>query len=315
MKNVPVGQDEGRDIDRQVARVLRELGNPQPPLRLELVRDVERLDRQFFSSSNSSCLDEIVSRLRRAGKQIVLRPTLLLDAVRKAKLSALWLPDGRRILIDDEIPDLKKRWAEGHEIGHSLAEWHRNYFLGDDSYTLSARCDEALENEANYGAGQLLFLKERFLAEARDMEPSLATVRQLARTFGNTQTTTLWRFAEKSEFPTVGVVCGHPDQRDEDFDPLNPCKYVIESPSFRDRFTQSVSETNLYQIIRGYCTWRRGGPLGEKETVLIDENGDGHVFHFETHFNRYKPGGQQRGAALTLAVYLRPHAAQVLVPG
>jgi len=255
----------------------------------------------------------MVSRLRRAGKQIVLRPTLLLEAVRKAQLSALWLPDGRRILIDDEIPDLKKRWAEGHEIGHSLAEWHRNYFLGDDSYTLSSRCDETLENEANYGAGQLLFLQGRFLKEARDMEPSLTTVKQLAKTFGNTQTTTLWRFAEQAELPTVGVVCGHPDQQDEDFDPLNPCKYVIESPGFRDQFTASVSETALYRVIRGYCAWRRGGPLGETEAVLFDENGDGHVFRFETHYNQYKSGGPQRGAALTLAVYLRPHAAQVSV--
>jgi len=311
MKNAPVGKAEGRDIDRRVARVLRELGNPEPPLRLELVRELEKLDRQFFNSADTTCLDEIIGRLRRAGKQIVLRPTLLLDAVRKANLSALWIPDGRRILIDDEIPDLKKRWAEGHEIGHSLAEWHRTYLLGDDAFTLSLRCDEILENEANYASGQLLFLQERFLAEARDMEPSLKTVRQLAKTFGNTQTSTLWRFAEQAESPIVAVVSGHPDQRDENFDPFNPCKYVVESPSFRDQFTKSVSESDLYDIIIDYCAWKRGGPLGETESVLFDENGDGHVFRFETHYNRYKPGGEQRGAALTLAVYVRPHSAQV----
>jgi hypothetical protein len=113
----------------------------------------------------------------------------------------------------------------------------------------------------------------------------------------------------------VAVVCGHPDERDLDFDPLNPCKYVIESPGFRDRFTASVSESSLYRIIQGYCAWRRGGPLGEEETVLVDENGDGHLFHFETHFNRYKQGGPQRGAALTLGVYLRPYSARVVVSG
>lgn len=314
MKNAPIGKGEARDIDRQVARVLRELGNPEPPLRLELVRELEKLDRHFFSSSDTSCLENMIGRLRRAGKQIVKRPTLLLDAVRKAELSALWIPDGRRILIDDDIPDLKKRWAEGHEIGHSLAEWHRSYFLGDDSYTLSSRCNETLENEANYGSGQLLFLQGRFFAEARDMEQSLKTVRHLAKKFGNTQTTTLWRFAEQADHPTLGIVCGHPDQKDQDFDPQDPCKYVIESSSFRDRFTRSVSETDLYDVIHSYCALRRGGPLGETEAVLVDENGLGHVFHFETHYNRYKPGGPQRGAALTLAVYQHPHNIQVAVP-
>ena len=313
MKNTPVGVGEARDIDRQVERVLRELGHPEPPLRLELVRELERLDRHFYSTADASCLGEMIGRLRRAGRQIVSRPTLLLDAVRKAQLSALWIPDGRRILIDNEIPNLKKRWAEGHEVGHSLADWHRAYFLGDDSYTLSSRCDETLENEANYGAGQLLFLRGRFMEEAREMTPSLDTVAHLAKTFGNTQTTTLWRFAEQVDYPAVGVVCGHPDQRDDDFDPLNPCKYVIESPSFRDRFTSSVSEVGLYHVIRGYCAWRRGGPLGESEEVLVDGNGDSHVFRFETRYNSYK--GPQRGAALTLATYHRPHVAQWTVSG
>lgn len=311
MKNMPVGVGEARDIDSQVGRVLRELGNPEPPLRLELVRDLEKLDRHFYSSDDPSALQEMVSRLRRAGKQIVARPLLLLEAVRKADLSALWMPDGRRILIDKGIPDLKKRWAEGHEIGHSLADWHKSYFLGDDSYTLSARCHEKLENEANYGAGRLLFLQERFTEEARDLEPSLKTVRQLAKRYGNTQTTTLWRFAEQADHPMVAVVCGHPDQEDPDFDPSNPCKYVIESESFREMFTSSVSEAGLYRTIREYCAWRRGGPLGTSEQVLRDGNGADHVFHFETRYNQYR--GPQRGAALTLAVYVRPTTASVAV--
>lgn len=312
MKNMPVGVGEARDIDSQVGRVLRELGNPEPPLRLELVRDLEKLDRHFYSSDDPSALQEMVSRLRRAGKQLIARPLLLLDAVRKAEISALWMPDGRRILIDNGIPDLKKRWAEGHEIGHSLADWHKSYFLGDDSYTLSSRCHEKLENEANYGAGRLLFLQERFMEEARDLESSLETVRKLAKRYGNTQTTTLWRFAEQADHPMVAVVCGHPDQEDPDFDPSNPCKYVIESASFREMFTSSVSEAGLYRTIREYCAWRRGGPLGTSEQVLYDANGAGHVFHFETWYNQYR--GPHRGAALTLAVYLRPMTASVAVP-
>ena len=257
MKNKPVGLLEARDLDEQVARVLREL-SAEPPLRLELVRDLLKLDRQYFSSTDTNYLRETVSRLRRAGQQVIMRPTLLLEAVRSAHLSALWLPDKRRILIDTEIPNLKKRWAEGHEVGHSLAEWHRDYLFGDDLHTLSAQCHETLENEANYVAGRLLFLQDRFVVEAQDREPTMDTVRKLAKTFGNTQTCTLWRLAEEAhrDKPLVGIVCGHPHHPGDDFDPQNPCKYVVESDSFRTQFSTTVSEIDLYNLIRRYCSGR-----------------------------------------------------------
>ena len=43
----------------------------------------------------------------------------------------------------------------------------------------------------------------------------------------------------------------------------------------------------LFANLSGYCGAQGGGPLGEDELVLIDDNGDGHHFHFETFFNRY----------------------------
>ena len=305
MKNRPVGTREARDLDKQVAHVLREL-SPDPPLRLELVRDLLNLDRYYFSLSDTGYLQDTISRLRRAGKQVVRRPPLLIDAVRNADLSALWLPDKKRILIDEGTPDLKKRWAEGHEIGHSLAPWHRDYFLGDDRYTLSAKCHETLENEANYVAGQLLFLQDRFLDEARSMEPSLATIKSLAKAFRNTQTSTLWRFAEAvySDRPLVGIVCGHPRYPAADFDPKSPCTYVIESSAFRGQFG-GVSERELYQIVQGYASRSKGGPLGATDALLQDANGDSHLFHFETFSNTY--------AALTLGVYLRARSVHVAV--
>lgn len=298
MKNKRIGVMEARDIEASVRRVLREL-EAEPPLHLSIVRELLELDRHYFSSRDTGLLNDTVSRLRRAGRQLVLRPTLLLDAVSTAKLSALWLPDKKRILIDDEMPDLKKRWAESHEIGHSLTEWHRDFLLGDDRFTLSAECHETLEAEANYAAGELLFLQERFILEARSREPSLATIRELARTFSNTQTSTLWRLAEKAykNKPLVGVICNHPHYLEDDFDTVHPCRYVVESEAFREQFS-TVSEVELFCAIRSYCTLKKGGPLGERELPLTDVNGCEHIFHFETFFNRYD--------ALTLGVYRKP---------
>ena len=122
-----------------------------------------------------------------------MHPMLILDVIRKAGLKALWLPDRKRILIDDNVPDLKKRHAEGHEITHSITPHHGLFLFGDDQETLRSSCHEKLEAEANFGSGQLLFLRGRFVAEAHDLPRTLATVRALAKTFGNTITMTLWR--------------------------------------------------------------------------------------------------------------------------
>lgn len=58
-------------------KVIRGLGNPEPPFNLNDARELLRLDKHFYSSSDTGAVKEFVSRLRIAGKQIVNRPTLL----------------------------------------------------------------------------------------------------------------------------------------------------------------------------------------------------------------------------------------------
>jgi len=307
MKNVQIGQHEASDLRRQVDKVLRGLGNPEPPLELSDVRELLRLDRQFFSSSDDSAIREVASKLIIAGKQIIARPTLLVDVVRKAQLSALWLPDRKRILIDSETPLLKHRWYETHEIGHSLAEWHGEFLYGDSEETLSPTCREQLEAEANYAAGQLLFMSDRFGREAGDVSTTFASVRALAKRFGNTITSTLWRYVEEVHRgqPLVGIVT--PSSLVDDAVAAHgrlPNRYCIESPEFKARFS-NVSEQDLLRIINGYASYRRGGPLGEAEIVLNDSSGNRHLFYFETFSNRH--------SRLTLAVYRHPVASAVLV--
>ena len=137
MKNILVDEYEVQDIEEQVSKILRGLGNPEPPLSLDDVRELLRLDRRFYSGSDQSAVREVVSRMMVAGKQIVKRPTILFDAIQKAKLSALWLPDKKRILIDESLPKLKHRWHEAHEIGHSVIPWHENLLLGDNEFSLN----------------------------------------------------------------------------------------------------------------------------------------------------------------------------------
>lgn len=68
MKNIIVSGHEAEDIEQQVSKILRGLGNPEPPLSLDDVRELLRLDRQFYSSSDQSAVREVVSRMMVAGK-------------------------------------------------------------------------------------------------------------------------------------------------------------------------------------------------------------------------------------------------------
>ena len=307
MKNQPIDPFAARDIQDQVDKVLRGLGNPEPPLDLRDVRELLKLDLRFYSSTNTGQLREFVSKVKVGAKQFAMRPTIIFDVVRQAGLKSLWLPDKRRILINEDIPILKMRHAEGHEITHSIMPHHGLFLFGDDRETLRASCHEKLESEANFGSGQLLFLRDRFVAEAHDLPRTLATVRELAKAFDNTITMTLWRLVEEAhaDEPIVGIISPHPKHLCDDFDPRTPCRYFIESPAFRERFG-IVTEVAAFKALQGYASWARGGPLGEGDVVFVDCDGERHRFHMETFFNGYE--------ALTLGTHRGPVRAQVVVP-
>jgi hypothetical protein len=268
-----------------VDKILRDLGNPTPPLRLEEVRELLRLDLRYYHSDDNGIVDETIHRLTMAGKQLIARPTLLFDALRKFSIKALYNPDRKRILIDQTVPKAKHRWAEGHEIIHDVLDWHEPALRGDNELTMKQSCLEKVEAEANYGAGQLLFLRRRFIEEALGSAPSVALVKSLKKTFGNTYASTLWRLVETAgaNLPLLGVIHYHPHSRyqSNEFDLANPCRHFIRSDAFAAQFS-TVSEQDVFTLISEYVTPRKGGPLGDTKVILIDDNANEHEFFFET---------------------------------
>lgn len=307
MKNARIDPLAARDIDAQVDKVLRGLGNPQPPLNLADVRALLKLDLQYYSGANDGPLREMISKLKIGAKQLIMRPTLIFDVVQKAQLRALWLPDRKRILIDQAIPDLKKRHAEAHEVLHSIAPHHEMFFLGDDRETLSPSFHEALEGEANYGASRLLFMRDRFTAFACEMPREFSSIQTLSKMFGNTLTMTLWRFVEDAlpNEPIFGIISCHPWRVSDTFDPSDPCRYFIESPGFRTQFG-NVTSTEAFEAVRSYASWAKKGPLGVGEIVFKSRAGESHRFRMETFSNGYE--------SLTLGAYLGHVRVAVALP-
>jgi len=307
MSGEGVGEYEADDIRELVSRILSDLGNPEPPLKLPEVRALLGLNLGYYSTANTTLLQDVAARLSVAGKQILARPMLLVEAVTKAKLSALWVPDAKRILIDETVPKPKHRWIEGHEVGHSIIPWHREFLFGDNEHTLNPLCHAVIEAEANFGAAQLLFLQKRFALEARDSALDFKVIGDLAKRFGNTLTTTFWRMIEDRDpdAAVFGMVSAHPRYPDMGAgDNGEPIRYFIRSRAFRDQFG-GLTPQAAYGLIGRHATYRKKGPVLDATEVICNINGESCEFQLNSFSNTH--------ALLTIGVFLRARPTVVSV--
>jgi hypothetical protein len=292
LKNIYLDSKTSNDIDKRITKILNDLDNPEPPLRLEIVRELLRLDFAFYSSSNTGAINETIHRLKVAGKQVIDRPGLLIEAIQKWDLKALWIPDRKRILIDSELPSAKQRWGEAHEIGHSILPWHEAVMHGDRKRTLSLACEQQVESEANYAAGRLLFLQDVFKDHLNDSKLDFEHIKRMGKLFGNTITSTLWRAVEASDRHVFGMVSQHPNH------PITeaPLRYFVRSRKFAEMFPD-ITARDVFNAIKKICYGSRG-PIGKGDVLLFDERRGQHVFFAEVFYNSHE--------ALTLGVYCNP---------
>jgi len=290
-------------IDQRVEKLLKDLGSPPPPLRLDDVRALLKLDIGYYSSDDDSWLREKIHQMRVAGKQILDRPSSILQVVKNLGLKGVLLAEKRRILLDREIPEPKQRWNEAHEITHDLVPWHDGIAHGDPETTLSPGCHELIEAEANYGAGRLLFLGGTLVETVRSSDIDFAAVQSLHKLYGNTMTTTLWRVVEASLDASFGLVSTHP--REATSSPEEDIRYFIRSPKFATDFA-GVTADAVFGEVQRRCRGRRG-PIGDGLFSLTDDRGQAHEFRFQSFFNGHD--------ALTLGKRLVARNVSVMVSG
>jgi len=301
-----LGELEKRDIRAQVARILQDLGNPEPPLWLPDVRALLSIDLQYYRSSDPGLVAELTHRFKVLARKSI--PDLgkhLLSALAKSKLCAFWVPESSKILVDSDVPEPKHRWLEAHEIIHSVTPWHRMFLLGDNHQTLDPACHASLEAEANYGAGRLLFLQDRLAQEARDLALSFESIKLLSKRYHNSIVSTFWRAVEDRDpaQPVFGIVSVHPRHPDVgQHDGPYPWRYFIRSAAFRNQFS-SIGPEDTFGLVAQYASNRRTGPVFTATHPIQDANGDDWEFKIESFSTKH--------AVLTLGFAIRRHHALV----
>jgi Zn-dependent peptidase ImmA (M78 family) len=292
------------EIDLQVNKILRGLGNPTPPLDLDAVFKLQKLDPQYYRTSEDGVVRETISKVMVGTKLFFERPIRIWDAIKAADLKALWIPDQRRVLVDGSLHEMKKRWNCAHEIGHSILDWHKDYTFGDDQLTLVEGCHIGIEAEANYAAGRLLFMQGHFDRQVIGLTHTLKSLKKLSDEFGNSWTATLYRTVETLDIPAFAVIGTHPRRRGNEGDRT---KHFITSTPFDSTFPD-FDEVAALSLLQSYCSYSTRGPLGENTTVLVDIRGDRWEFTLESF-------AIPQGYVLTLAMIHKKLGAQVAVPG
>jgi len=302
MNNIRIDARTAKDIDERIDRIHRDIDYVGGKVPLLDVRELLRLDLQYYRANDPKLLEDVIHKLKLGAKQIIRRPMLLVDVVKKFDLSALFVPDRKRILMDDSVPDLKKRWCESHEVAHSVIPWHSDYMLGDNRTTLSQDCHHQIEAEANHGAARLLFPSKAFSDARRSIAPTLINVREVAKHFGNTITSTLWRYVEESDEASFAAIGEHPHHPREG-KPL--VEYFVRSNLFEKQFSK-VSVADVGRWLQSCCSYRRNGPLGASEIAIRDVNDETQIFLVEFFGNGYN--------LLTLARKVRASSVVISVP-
>ncbi len=290
MLEAQVEEMERRKIQEQVRRIIRDLGDPEPPLQLGEVRRLLALDLQYYKSSEPGHVTELAHRFKLLARKTI--PDLgkhLYAALAKSRLLAFWVPDESRIMLDTDVPERKHRWIEAHEITHSFTPWHKQFLLGDNVHTLDPACHAVLEAEANYGAGRLLFLDDRFSGEARDLELTFVSIKSLSKRYGNSILSTFWRTVEDRDpsEPVFGMVSAHPRYPEiGKHNGPHPWRYFVRSAAFRTQFS-GVTPQNAFELIAKHTTGRRTGPIFTAEDVLKDVLGNEWEFRLESFSTKH----------------------------
>lgn len=152
----------------------------------------------------------------------------------------------RLVATDDSLDEKRIRFSVLHEIGHYVLPHHEHalYLCDDIGLTFATRL--VMEKEANEFAADLLFLGDRFSAEANSRQISAFTVKELATRYRASFEATARRMVEKNFRPCMLIVFREEhqcDMLDVDAIPAWTVRYCVASSTFKTRYFEKVTGT------------------------------------------------------------------------
>jgi hypothetical protein len=267
------------EIERIAAATLRDAGLTEPPMSIERLLEHVQLHRDYYDLSNPGFLDRAKHKLRIQGRKLV-------EILNKVRLKAVLLFDESRICIDESLPKIKHPWASCHETGHRILTWHKPFFFGDTAETLDPAYQADLEEEANYAAGRLLFLGDRFTQEASDVPPTIVGVKSLAKLYRASLTTTLRRYVEQGPDIAMAMLVSTPSWSEHPDDQPHRWRQFVQSARFEQLFPE-MSADALRVLVDSNSQHRRGGIVAHFGFGLIDARGEHHELQAWTFHNQH----------------------------
>ncbi len=188
----------------------------------------------------------------------------------------------------------QKAFKRLHETAHDLFPWQHieegRLGFADNEMTLSPRTTILFEREANQGAAELLFQRERFAEIAADYAIGCGTVVELVKRFGGSRHATFRRYVESHPGTLAGVVLGP-----------EPCEHeplafqrreAMCSAAWRDRFDDparwpAVLRAKPYTFVEQARACAAIGPPNG-EWTYIDRNNEATTLKVEAMSNSYR---------------------------
>ena len=211
-------------------------------------------------------------------------PDLLPAAPARRLLGALWF-ERRVIYVDERQSPPRRRFTEAHELVHALCPWHEAVLRLDTANELFKPVVDAVEAEANAGAGMLIFQGSAFARRAAQGPCSIETAFALAREHGASRHATLHHYVQTHPGSAALLAVGRFPRRDGSL----PVWSSVESPAFRRRHGRAAAHYPAGLLpggtLHGLIEAARTSGTGPRDTIRLGERG--RRLAAEAHYNRH----------------------------
>jgi Zn-dependent peptidase ImmA (M78 family) len=213
------------------------------------------------------------------------------DFLHDITLRALLSFPDKIIATDEGLRDTQERFSIFHEIGHYVIPNHRAslYICNPNDFDFYGR--QKLEVEANEFAADLLFMGDRFVAEANSFPLSARTVKELGDKYKASYEATARRLVERKIRPCMLVVFKKGTARvssSSGFESPWLVHYCISSPSFRSKyFTSLKGELPTELIPQIAVSGRDIADSITQEICISSPTGQSYRFVSEYFYNQY----------------------------